>query len=94
METGTGRPDRLPGRRPARDVQRLSGVRGAANASLGLLPAGPEEEERKATRHVVLLEIEDPFRQRLVEWRLETPDVYQWTAQVAVAVAMRVTARA
>ena len=25
-------------------------VRGAANASLGLLPAGPDEEERKATR--------------------------------------------
>ena len=67
------------------------GVRGAANASLGFLPVGPEVEERMATRHVVLLEIEDPFRQRLVEWRLETPDVYQWTAQVAVAVAMRVT---
>ena len=67
------------------------GVRGAANAWLGLLPVGPEVEERMETRHVVLLEIEDPFRQRLVEWRLETPDVYQWTAQVAVAVAMRVT---
>ena len=65
-------------------------VRGAANASLGLLPAGPDEEERMATRHVVLLEIDDPFRQRLVDWRLETPNVYQWTAQVAVAVAMRV----
>ena len=67
-------------------------VRGAANASLGLLPAGPDEEERMATRHVVLLEIDDPFRQRLVDWRLETPNVYQWTAQVAVAVAMRCTA--
>ena len=68
-------------------------VRGAANASLGLLPAGPDEEERKATRHVVLLEIDDPFRQRLVDWRLETPNVYQWTAQVAVAVAMRCAGR-
>ena len=64
-------------------------VRGAANASLGLLPSGPDEEERKATRHIVLLEIDDPCRQRLVDWRLETPNVYQWTAQVAVAVAMR-----
>jgi len=65
-------------------------VRGVANASLGLLPAGPDEQERMATRHLVLLEIDDPFRQRLVDWRLETPNVYQWTAQVAVAVAMRI----
>jgi hypothetical protein len=37
-----------------------------------------------------VLELEDPYRERLIDWRLETPDVYQFTAQVAVAVARSV----
>jgi short subunit dehydrogenase-like uncharacterized protein len=68
----------------------LPWIRTLTEAQLSFLPAGPGPQELARQRHVVLLEIEDLYRTRLVDWRLETPNVYQFTAQLAVAVARRV----
>jgi short subunit dehydrogenase-like uncharacterized protein len=65
-------------------VQRLT------RAALEFLPEDPGPNELKQSRHTVVLEIEDPYRERLIDWRLETPDVYQFTAQIVVAVARSV----
>jgi short subunit dehydrogenase-like uncharacterized protein len=62
-------------------------ARGFTQAQIQLLPEGPTQEERREGRHVVVLEIEDEFQTRVIDWCLETPDVYQLTAQIAVAVA-------
>lgn len=56
-------------------------------AQMQLLPEGPTQQERRDGRHVVVLEIEDEFHTRVIDWCLETPDVYQLTAQIAVAAA-------
>ena len=65
-------------------------VRAAARTPLALFPAGPTAEELASETHAVVLEIEDRFRQRLAAFRLETPNVYTLTAQLAVAVAQEV----
>ena len=57
-----------------------------------VLGTGPTAKEREHERHVVLLDIEDAYRTRLVDWRWETPNVYQFTAQLVVAVALRLAA--
>lgn len=62
-------------------------LRALASAQVELLPDGPTAEERAEDRHVVLLEVEDVWRTRLVDWRWETPNPYQFTAQIVVAVA-------
>jgi short subunit dehydrogenase-like uncharacterized protein len=54
------------------------------------LPEGPDAQERKNTRHTILLQIESPYRETLVDWRLITPDSYEFTAQSVLAVAARV----
>ena len=51
------------------------------------LPEGPTPAERGASRHRVLLEIEDRCRELLIDWRIETPDPYEFTARSALAVA-------
>jgi short subunit dehydrogenase-like uncharacterized protein len=56
-----------------------------------LLPPGPTDEELEHDREMVVLEIEDPVRTRLVHWRWETPNAYQFTAQVVVEIARRLT---
>jgi hypothetical protein len=38
---------------------------------------------------VVLLDIETPDRARVIDWRWETPNVYQFTAQVVVEIAVK-----
>ena len=38
-----------------------------------------------------MLEIEDELRRCVVDWRWRTPNVYQFTAQLAVAIARKVT---
>jgi short subunit dehydrogenase-like uncharacterized protein len=58
-------------------------------AALSLLPAGPSEEERRRIPHSVVLQIEDDVREPLIDWRLETPNVYDLTAQTTLAVAER-----
>ena len=62
-------------------------VQAVAQQSVGVLAAGPTQEERKEERHLVLLEIEDAFRSPLVSWRWDTPNVYQFTAHLAAAIA-------
>jgi short subunit dehydrogenase-like uncharacterized protein len=64
-------------------------LRAAARTPIGLFPVGPTAEELTEEKHAVVLEIEDRFRQRRA-FRLETPNVYQLTAQLAVAVAQQV----
>ncbi len=62
-------------------------VRSALNAQLGLLPEGPTAQELKQEFHIVLLEIEDIYHKRLIDWRWKTPNAYQFTAQLAVEIA-------
>jgi short subunit dehydrogenase-like uncharacterized protein len=57
---------------------------------LGVLSEGPTKDEREHDNHIILLEIEDPYSTRIIDWRWETPNVYQFTAQLAVAVATQV----
>jgi short subunit dehydrogenase-like uncharacterized protein len=68
-------------------VAQLPGVGAVARAQVDFLPPGPTEDELKTERHVVLLQIEDGFRTSVIDWRLDCPNVYQVTAQVATAVA-------
>lgn len=65
----------------------IPAVRTVAEQPVALLAEGPTRAERGRERHVVLLEIEDLFRSTVVDWRWETPNVYQFTAQLAAAVA-------
>jgi short subunit dehydrogenase-like uncharacterized protein len=62
----------------SRDLTRLQ---------LSVLPAGPTPEERSRETHVTLLEIEDPFRTRTVQWAWRTPNPYDFTARIALAAA-------
>jgi hypothetical protein len=50
----------------------------------------PTERELRDERPVVLLEIEDPVRTRIIDWRWETPNAYQFTAQVVVEIAKEI----
>jgi short subunit dehydrogenase-like uncharacterized protein len=68
----------------------LPWARAAIGAQLSLLPESPAQSELDRQRHVVVLEIEDLYRRRLVDWRWETPNVYQFTAELVVAVACAV----
>jgi short subunit dehydrogenase-like uncharacterized protein len=65
-------------------------ARAMIGAQLSLLPEGPAQSELDRQRHVVVLEIEDLYRRRLVDWRWETPNVYQFTAELVVAIARAV----
>jgi short subunit dehydrogenase-like uncharacterized protein len=62
-------------------------VSAAVSAPLRLLPDGPTRSERLRQGHVIALQIEGPYRERIVDWRWETPNAYQFTAQLVVAVA-------
>jgi short subunit dehydrogenase-like uncharacterized protein len=55
------------------------------------LPEGPDEQERKQSRHTIILQIESPYREPWIDWRLETPNSYDVTARTALAVAVSVT---
>jgi short subunit dehydrogenase-like uncharacterized protein len=71
----------------------LPHLRGLTEAPLSLLPEGPSRKERDEDRHVIVIEIEDVFGSRVLEWRLQTPNVYQLTAQLVVAIARAVAHR-
>jgi short subunit dehydrogenase-like uncharacterized protein len=57
-------------------------VQGLARRATSFLSTGPTQGGRDQNRHVVLLELEDGWRRRVIDWRLETPNVYQFTAQL------------
>lgn len=58
------------------------------------LSPGPTRDERARERHLILLEIEDRFHTRILDWRWDTPNVYQFTAQLVAAVAEQVASGA
>jgi short subunit dehydrogenase-like uncharacterized protein len=62
-------------------------VRTLARQQMDFLPLGPTGGEIEEEKHVVLLEIEDPARTRIVDWRWETPNAYLFTAQVVLEIA-------
>ncbi|VTU28705.1 Putative trans-acting enoyl reductasec [Variovorax sp. PBL-H6] len=64
-------------------------VRTLAQQPIELLAAGPTKKEREAEPHLIVLEIEDCLHNTLIDWRWKTPNVYQFTAQLAVGVAVR-----
>ena len=67
-------------------------VQAVAKTQLDMLPVQLSGVELVGAKHVVVLEIEDVYRQRLIDWAWETPNVYQLTAQLSVGVAVGVLA--
>lgn len=61
--------------------------RALAEAGLGMLPAGPDARQRQLARQTVVLRIEGDTNQPLIDWRLQTPHAYTFTAWAAWAVA-------
>jgi short subunit dehydrogenase-like uncharacterized protein len=68
----------------------LPWVPALTKTQLSLLPEGPTQQELEMEKHVVLIEIEDVYHKRLIDWRWETPNVYQFTAQLVVEIARNV----
>jgi short subunit dehydrogenase-like uncharacterized protein len=68
-------------------------VQAIASAQLSLLPDQLTQSELNQDRHDIVLEIEDELRRRVVDWRWRTPNVYQFTAQLAVAIASKIATR-
>ena len=64
-------------------------VQGIGRAQIASLPEGPDEEQRQRSRPVMVLQIESPYRELWVDWRLETPNSYDLTARCVLAVAMK-----
>lgn len=60
--------------------------------ALRALPEGPDAAARAQRRHRLLLRIESREAQPLIDWRLDTPDVYEVSARCALAVARGVAA--
>ena len=60
-------------------------------ASVDLLPEGPTDAERAATRATIVAEARDPAGRRAMA-RLRTPEVYSFTGTSAAAIAARVLA--
>jgi hypothetical protein len=65
-------------------------VQQLGSLQLAQLPAGPTPEERAATHEIVILQIESPLREPIVDWRMVTPNAYDFTAGSALAVATAV----
>jgi short subunit dehydrogenase-like uncharacterized protein len=65
----------------------IPAFRAAATVPIAMLPEGPTADERRAEPHTVVLEIEDRLGAPLVQWRLQTPNAYDFTAVAVTAVA-------
>jgi hypothetical protein len=63
--------------------------RAITSVQLWLLPDRLTKPELEEDRQVVVLEVEDRFRRRVVDWRWSTPNTYQFTAQLALAIARK-----
>jgi short subunit dehydrogenase-like uncharacterized protein len=57
------------------------------DAQLAAWPEGPTDADRDSANQVVLVEGEDRYRSSRITFRLETPDVYEFTAWSAVSIA-------
>jgi short subunit dehydrogenase-like uncharacterized protein len=67
----------------------IPAVRAAAQQPVALLAEGPTLAEREEEPHVVVLEIEDRYRSKVIDWIWMTPNVYQFTAQLVVGIAAK-----
>jgi hypothetical protein len=67
-------------------------ARDLARLQLNALPAGPTPQERATETHFIVLEIEDPFQNRIVHWGWRTPNPYDFTARVVVEIARAIPA--
>lgn len=99
-------PDRIESYLEAGEIARLGSQLGAllaplaalpwtrdfARLQLATLPAGPTPAERKNETGLVVLEIEDQFQTRIVEWAWHTPNPYEFTAQAVIQLARKVAA--
>jgi short subunit dehydrogenase-like uncharacterized protein len=70
----------------------LPPVQQLTRLQLAQLPEGPDEEDRLRIRQRVVLQIESPLCEPLVDWYMETPNTYDLTARCAFAVAEAVAA--
>ncbi len=70
-------------------VATIRSVRFLAQQQISFLPPGPTDDELRDEKHIVLLDIEDPVRASIIDWWWETPNAYQFTAQVVVEIAKR-----
>ena len=65
-------------------------VRKVAGLAINMLPDGPTQQERSRDRQTLLLSIEDPLQRRVIDWCISTPNTYDFSARVALAIAQRV----
>jgi short subunit dehydrogenase-like uncharacterized protein len=65
-------------------------VRAVTGSPLSLLHDSLTQSELNEDEHVVVLEIEDKFRRRVVDWLWRVPNIYQFTAQVVVGIAQKI----
>lgn len=74
----------------AAPVIAIPAVRALLQQPVALLPVGPDAHDRRVEPHTVVLQIEDVFRSRVIDWCWTTPNVYQFTAQLALGVALQI----
>jgi len=73
-------------------IAAIPGFRTLVQQPVEMLGEGPSAKDREESPHHIVLEIEDTYRNPLLKWRWKTPNVYQFTAQLAAEVALRVGA--
>lgn len=73
----------------AAPLQDMPGWQRVMGWQLGLLPEGPDAADRAARRHTMVLKITGRCGETLVDWRLDSPDVYEVTARCVLDVATR-----
>jgi len=56
-------------------------------AQIDALPEGPDASERRKNTHRVVLEVEDRYRQKVIDWCLATGDPYELSARIALEAA-------
>ena len=72
-------------------VSALPPMQSLARAQSELLFAdGPSQKRLQGGAQVLVLEIEDTYYSKLIDWRWKTPDPYQFTAQLVFEVARKV----
>ncbi|MFO1326148.1 MAG: saccharopine dehydrogenase NADP-binding domain-containing protein [Rubrivivax sp.] len=71
----------------------LPGVRQVVRANAELLATPPDADEAPPRRHTVLLQIDDGFGALLVDWRVDTPEPYVYSAQTVIGVVEGLQAR-
>lgn len=68
----------------------LPWTRDFTRMQLATLPVGPDKNERSAQSHVVVLEVEDCFHQKILDWAWLTPNPYDFTSRIVLDVACKV----